>query len=368
MIPFSRTLALLFSGLALVLLLSCCRKNAPQQVPETSSAAKVAQTSLVAPAPNTVIKIGDSVRIELASLRNDLHIDSVSVRSGKQTRTFTGGSLQRFYWSSQDHRVGQTILQVTVYYNDSLRDTHSASMVILSDLVPKKQNYRIINKYPHDSHAYTQGLIYDNGVLYESTGLEGQSSLRIVEISTGKPIKMVSLAPQYFGEGIAFYKDQVYQVTYRSQVGFVYDKRTLQQIRSFDYQIKEGWGLTTDGQNLIMTDGSAVLYFIEPEFYTQVDKVEVFDHKGMVTSLNEIEFARGKVLANVYGESYIVIIDPLTGKVTGKIDLEALMPEGSKGDYSKVLNGIAWNKENGHLYVTGKNWPVLYEIELVPSL
>ena len=117
------------------------------------------------------------------------------------------------------------------------------------------------------------------------------------------------------------YKDQIYQITYKPQVGFVYDKKTLEQIRSFDYQIKEGWGLTTDGNNLVMSDGSSQLYFIEPEFFTQVDQIEVFDNKGMIPSLNELEFIQGKILANVYGESYIVIIDPQSGKVLGKLDL-----------------------------------------------
>jgi glutamine cyclotransferase len=192
--------------------------------------------------------------------------------------------------------------------------------------------------------------------------------VRIVDLETGKPEKIIHMAPQYFGEGIALFKDQIYQITYRSQVGFVYDKNTLSQIRSFDYQFSEGWGLTANNNYLIMTDGSAQLFYLEPEFFTQVDRIEVFDNKERMDSLNEIEYVNGKILANVYGESFILVIDPQNGKVTGKIELEALMPAGSKGDYNKVLNGIAYNPTNGHLYVTGKNWPVLYELELKPSL
>jgi glutamine cyclotransferase len=241
-------------------------------------------------------------------------------------------------------------------------------MVILSDIVPQTYSYRIINKYPHDNQAYTQGLVYDNGVLFESTGLEGKSSVRIVNIKSGKPEKMVNLSSQYFAEGIALFNDKIYQITYRSQVGFVYDKKTLNQIRSFDYQILEGWGLSTDGKFLIMTDGSSQLFFIEPEYFTQVDKVQVFDNKGMIDSLNEIEYINGKLLSNVYGKTFIVIIDPLSGKVIGKLECKDLMPEGSLNDYGKVLNGIAYNPVSGHLYITGKNWPVLYEIELTPAL
>jgi glutamine cyclotransferase len=189
-----------------------------------------------------------------------------------------------------------------------------------------------------------------------------------VDPASGKPNKLVPLPAQYFGEGIALYNDRIYQITYKSQVGFIYDKTTLERIRSFDYQIGEGWGLTTDGNHLIMSDGSSQLYFIEPEFFTQVDKIDVFDNQGMIPSLNELEFIRGRVLANVYGESYIVFIDPASGKVTGKLDLHALMPKGTEGDMGKVLNGIAWNPANGNLFITGKDWPVLYEISLRPSL
>ncbi len=259
-------------------------------------------------------------------------------------------------------------MKIQVYYNDSLQESHAASLVILSDIVPKKYTYRVISQYPHDADAYTQGLIYENGKFFESTGLEEKSSVRIVNISTGKPEKLMPLAKEFFGEGIALFKDQIYQITYKSQVGFVYDKNTLEQIRSFDYQIREGWGLTTDGQYLVMSDGSSQLYFIEPEFFTQVDKIDVFDNKGMIPSLNELEFIQGKILANVYGESYIVVIDPGSGKVLGKLDLQALMPKGSAGDLNQVLNGIAYNSHTGHLYVTGKHWPVLYEIDLSPSL
>ncbi|MBN1789674.1 MAG: glutaminyl-peptide cyclotransferase [Bacteroidales bacterium] len=352
----------------LIFLLSCCRKNAPQKSQAPAESARQNATQLVSPKTNTVINCGDSVSIKIRRLNEDIQIDSLVVIAGKKSRRTIPGYTENIYWPSRGSRVGQITLQVIVYYNDSLRESHNAGLVVLSDIVPRKYNYRVIRQFPHDNQAYTQGLVYDNGVLYESTGLEGQSSLRIVDIPSGKPKKMVSLSPLFFGEGIALYRDQVYQVTYKSQVGFVYDKNTLEQIRSFDYQIKEGWGLTTDGKNLIMSDGSAQLYFIEPEYFTQVDQVEVFDNKGLIDSLNEIEYIQGKVLANVYGESYIVIVDPSTGKVTGKVELQDLMPKGFKGDYGKVLNGIAFNPLTGHLYITGKNWPVLYEIELVPAL
>lgn len=352
---------------ALVFLLSCCRKNAPQksQVPDQQIKQKV--TQLISPKANTIITCGDSVKISLKQINRDIQIDSVVVASGKKPGVSVTGNPDKIYWQSAQSRVGQTTLRIMVYYANNEQESHNVNLVILSDIIPDNYAYRVIKKFPHDNEAYTQGLIFDNGILYESTGLEGKSSLRIVNISTGKPEKMISLDPQYFGEGIALYKDHIYQITYKSQIGFVYDKNTLNLIRSFDYQFLEGWGLATNGKDLIMSDGSAQLFFIEPEFFTQIDRIEVFDNKGMIESLNEIEYIKGKVFANVYGQSQLVIIDPLTGKVTGKVELRDLMPEGSQGDYGKVLNGIAYNSQTGHLYVTGKNWPVLYEIELVPS-
>ncbi len=350
----------------LILLLSCCRKNAPvHNAPESKVRPSI--TSVTSPKNGTIITCGDSVKISLSPPIAGNKVDSVVVTAGKNPVLRLKGKTTG-YWHSGKNKVGQVTLKIQVYYNDSLQESHAASLVILSDVVPQKYTYRVISQYPHDADAYTQGLIYENGKLFESTGLEEKSSLRIVNISTGKPEKLMPLAKEFFGEGIALFKDQIYQVTYKSQVGFVYDKNTLEQIRSFDYQIREGWGLTTDGQYLVMSDGSSQLYFIEPEFFTQVDKIDVFDNKGMIPSLNELEFIRGKILANVYGESYIVVIDPGSGKVLGKLDLQALMPKGSAGDLNQVLNGIAYNSLTGHLYVTGKHWPVLYEIDLSPSL
>ena len=357
-----------FVAVSLVLLLSCCRKHAPFQTPDSASKVRPNVTRLVKPATGSVITCGDSVEIELAQPGPGNTLDSVEVLTGKNIPLRMTGDRTRFFWHSGRDRVGQVTLKIMVFYNDTLQESHAANLVILSDIVPKKYDYKVIREYPHDPEAYTQGLVFENGYLYESTGLEGKSSLRLVNIGTGKPEKMVSMGREFFAEGIALFRDQIYQITYKSQVGFVYDKNTLEQIRSFDYQIREGWGLTADGENLVMSDGSSQLYFIEPEYFTQVDRIEVFDNKGMIPSLNELEYFRGKILANIYGESDIAIIDPLSGKVMGKLDLRKLIPRGSAGDMNRVLNGIAANPKTGHLFVTGKHWPVLYEIELIPAL
>ena len=355
---------LLFS---LILILSCCRKNLPVKPGNMESVSEYKATELVSPLANKVITCGDSVLIEVKLKGEVTHIDSIIVQEGRKGKTAFEGQ-NRVYWSSSDSRTGKNTLKINVYFNDSLHESHAVSLLVKSDIVPVNYNYKVISRFPHDRHAYTQGLIYYQGKLIESTGLEGQSSVRFVDISTGNVLKIVPLESQFFGEGIALYKDMIYQVTYRSKVGFIYNINTLELIRRFDYQIREGWGLTSDGTRLIMSDGSSLLYFIEPELFTQTDQIEVYDNVTQYDSLNELEYINGKILANVYGQTYILIIDPATGKVTGKIELRNLMPEGSIGDYGKVLNGIAYNPQTLHLYVTGKNWPVLYEIALEPSL
>jgi glutamine cyclotransferase len=352
---------------SMVALLGCCREHAPKQTKDVVTQ-QPAITELASPRSGEVLHCGDSVALSLIPPRDGITVDSVVVRAGKAAAYRINGFPGHHFWHAPKDRVGQISLKVVIFYNDSLSESHSVSLVVLSDITPQAFSYKVVNQFPHDADAYTQGLIYDNGVFLESTGLEKKSSIRIVDPASGKPNKLVPLPAQYFGEGIALYNDRIYQITYKSQVGFIYDKTTLERIRSFDYQIGEGWGLTTDGNHLIMSDGSSQLYFIEPEFFTQVDKIDVFDNQGMIPSLNELEFIRGRVLANVYGESYIVFIDPASGKVTGKLDLHALMPKGTEGDMGKVLNGIAWNPANGNLFITGKDWPVLYEISLRPSL
>lgn len=352
---------------ALAVLLSCCREHVPKQTTDAPDT-RVVITGLASPKSGHVLHCGDSVALSLIPPREGITVDSLVIRAGRDAAYRIMGFPASLYWHAPKNKVGQISLKVSVYYNDSLSESHSASLVVLSDIKPVTYSYKVVKQYPHDPDAYTQGLVYDNGVFLESTGLEKKSSIRIVDPASGKPRKLVPLPAQYFGEGIALFNDRIYQLTYKSQVGFVYDKNTLEQIRSFDYQMGEGWGLTTDGQNLIMSDGSSQLYFLEPEFFTQVDKIDVFDNRGMVPSLNELEFIRGRILANVYGESYIVIIDPASGKVTGTLNLHALMPKGAEGDMGRVLNGIAWNPANGHLFVTGKDWPVLYEIVVTPSL
>ncbi|MCS6937237.1 MAG: glutaminyl-peptide cyclotransferase [Candidatus Bipolaricaulota bacterium] len=223
--------------------------------------------------------------------------------------------------------------------------------------------YKIIKSYPHDPLAFTQGLVYENGLLYEGTGLYGQSTLRLVELETGTVLKLRRLAPQYFGEGITIWKDRIVQLTWQEKTGFVYDKTNFELLREFSYAT-EGWGITHDGQKLIMSDGSANLYFLDPETLQEIGRVTVKEHDKPVVRLNELEFIKGRVYANIWQTDRIAIISLETGQVEAWIDLTDLLKPEERTGREDVLNGIAYDAQGDRLFVTGKLWPKLFHIEL----
>ena len=229
---------------------------------------------------------------------------------------------------------------------------------------PVNYSYRIVNVFPHDENAFTQGLLIDDGVLYESTGLNGYSSLRRIDLETGEILQFVALPNEYFGEGITVFDGKIIQLTWLSNKGFVYDKESFDLLQNFSYQT-EGWGITTDGSRLIMSDGTSSLYFLDPETFLEIGQVEVHDN-GTVERLNELEYIKGKVYANIWLEDKIAIINPQTGQVEGWINLSGLQNMENQ-DSNAVLNGIAYDAATDRLFVTGKLWPQLFEIELIPE-
>ena len=226
--------------------------------------------------------------------------------------------------------------------------------------------YRIVNTYPHDRGAFTQGLVFTEGVLYEGTGRLGASSLRKVELETGQVLQLRRLPVHLFGEGVTILDDKIYQLTWKSHIGFVYDKDSFDLLRYFSYPT-QGWGLTHDGQRLIMSDGTSILHFLDSDTLEETGQVEVYDNEGPVTRLNELEYVRGEIFANVWTTDRIARIDPQTGRVGGWINLAGLLSEQDRSQPVDVLNGIAYDAENDRLFVTGKWWPKLFEIELVPE-
>ena len=227
---------------------------------------------------------------------------------------------------------------------------------------PLHYTYNVVNVYPHNETASTQGLIFEDNIIYESTGRYGQSTLRRVELETGNIIQLHALPDQFFGEGITIFDDKIIQLTWQSEKGFVYDKNSFDLLQEFTYPT-EGWGITHDGSRLIMSDGTATLYFLDPETFQKIGQVEVYDEEP-VARLNELEYIDGKVYANIWKEEKIAIINPQTGRVTGWIDLKGIN-ETENQDSSNVLNGIAYDAEEDRLFVTGKRWSQLFEISLV---
>lgn len=226
--------------------------------------------------------------------------------------------------------------------------------------------YEVVNAWPHDPQAFTQGLVYLDGQLLESTGLNGRSSLRRVELETGRVLKKVNLPSEYFGEGLAVLRDRIYQLTWQHQRGFVYDLATLSPLREFTYS-GEGWGLTTDGRALILSDGSPTLRFLDPETSQVLHTLTVTIDGRPLPQLNELEFIDGEIFANIWQTHTIVRIDPATGRVTGTIDLTGILPAQERHRDTDVLNGIAYDPATKRLFVTGKNWPRLFEIKLLPK-
>jgi glutaminyl-peptide cyclotransferase len=226
-----------------------------------------------------------------------------------------------------------------------------------------KYGYQIVNIWPHDPNAFTQGLVFLDGKLLESTGQEGRSSLRNVELQTGRILKKVDVPEPYFAEGLALLNNKIYQLTWQHERGFIYDAASFERIGDFKYS-GEGWGLTTDGQSLILSDGSNRIRFLNPDSFQVTKTIAVRDGQTPIAELNELEFVNGEIYANIWHDDRIIAIDPQTGRVTAWIDLRGLLQPGDTTDPEAVLNGIAYDQSGNRLFVTGKLWPRVFEIKI----
>ncbi|WEK19048.1 MAG: glutaminyl-peptide cyclotransferase [Candidatus Pedobacter colombiensis] len=263
-------------------------------------------------------------------------------------------------------------LITAVVDNGTVKDTLTINIELKSAVKPELYGYKVINTMPHDTSAYTQGLEYHNGRFLESTGQEKHSTLRWVDVKSGKVLQQIKLDDQYFGEGSSLVGDKIVMLTWQNRLGLIFDAKSFKQLSTFPYQASmEGWGLCFDGTQLIKSDGTNKLWFLNKDTYKEERSIDVYDNNGPVDSLNELEYIDGKIYANVYTKNIIIVIDPKSGVVEKEIDFSGLLP----ADYFKdgeerannVLNGIAWDVVGKRLFVTGKKWPKLFEVKLVPK-
>ena len=262
-------------------------------------------------------------------------------------------------------KLGKQAISATIFYEGKSKKLNN-TVYFLNDTPPVVYTYDVINEYPHDNKAFTQGFVYHNGYFYESTGQNGKSTLRKTEITTGKVLHKIDIDKQYFGEGITIKDGKIYHLTWRKKIGFVYDLASFKLEKTFDYgQSKEGWGLTHNNDFLVKTDGTERMWFINPETFEEVRYIETYTNKRKAEKLNELEFVKGKIYANIWQQNSILIVEPSTGAIEGIVSLKGLQSKAGQKGEDNVLNGIAYDAENDRLYVTGKNWNKVFEIKLI---
>ncbi len=307
---------------------------------------------------------GKTFALKLNISPEGTQIDSIQVYLGAGKAAVLMNSLSSEI-SAGNVNPANTYLRVRAFLSDSSAITASVPVKIVSDIVPVNYTYRVIREYHHDIKAYTQGLEYVDGYLFEGTGNYGESSLRKEDLNTGEILKFRNLPSDIFGEGITYLNNKIYQITYKSQVGFVYNANNFEVLQKIYYQNKEGWGLCNNGSDILMSDGTNVIYYMDTTYFSVEKKIQVFDNKGEVDLINEMELINGKLYANRYTTNEIVIIDPETGKVEGKIDMSGILRPEDRHPNINYFNGIAYDKKGKRIFVTGKYWPKLYQVEFV---
>ena len=252
--------------------------------------------------------------------------------------------------------------------NGSKKDTVTINIVLKSAVKPTEFSYKVINTFPHDTSSYTQGLEYHNGRLLESSGEYGFSTLKWVNLQTGKASPKIDLEKKFFGEGSTLIGDKIILLTWKEDIGFVYDAKSLKQLSTFPYQnSREGWGLAFDGKRIIKSDGTNRIWFLNKDTYQEESYIDVYDNNSQVDQLNELEYVDGKIYANIYQTDKIAVIDPKNGSVVSYIDLTGILPAKDRFPNTDVLNGIAWDAAGKRLFVTGKKFSKLFLIQLVPA-
>jgi glutamine cyclotransferase len=317
------------------------------------------------PGQGQELKLGEAVNLELdvpaGSTLNKITylVDGKEVGSTKDASPFN--------LKTDSLNLGFRLITAIVEHG-GVKDSLTVNIVLKSAIKPSSYSYKVVKTFPHDTAAYTQGLEYHNGRFLESTGQNGESTLRWVDPATGKVIQKANLDAKYFGEGATLVGDKVVMLTWEHYEGLIFDAKTFKQLGTFPYQnSREGWGLAFDGKQLIKSDGTNRIWFLNKDTYKEESVIEVYDDQGQVVQLNELEYVDGKIYANIYQSDNIAIIDPKSGAVLSYIDLSGILAAQDRYPNTDVLNGIAWDAKGKRLFVTGKKFSKLFEITLVPQ-
>ena len=341
-----------------------CSGNDKEVVQNTTD--PVTNLRLEAKGSHANLTCGDTISINISSIKSNTEKVQLELKIDGLTVLKSATALpSHFIWHTDTACVGSHEIWVESTTQSQIKESKTLGLYLASDVVPKAYTYTVVKTFPHDIQSYTQGLLFADGVLYEGSGGYEHSKLRREELTSGKILQEISLDPSLFGEGLAYFDGHLYQLTWKSGTGFIYDKDDFKQTGRFSYGT-EGWGLTSDNKRLIMSDGSSNLYFYNKEF-SLLGKIQVCDNRGPVERLNELEYVDGMVYANVYQTNRILIINPVNGKVVGTADMTGILPKSDYTADTDVLNGIAYEPKSRKLYVTGKNWPKLFEIRLSPA-
>ena len=308
------------------------------------------------------IVYGDDINISIAVKVKDgelketnIFVDSVLVTTNNNTE---------FNYTLKGFKsIGKHTIKAQAVKADGVEGVYFKTFEVLSDVIPEKYGYEVVQTYPHNETSFTEGLEIHDGFIYESTGENGKSFLYKNNLKTGKTVKSVKLADKYFGEGITIFNDRIYQLTYKTKIGFIYNLENMALVDSFHFESTEGWGMTHDEKFLIMDDGTNILTYLDPTTLKSVKKLQVYDDKDQVLYLNELEYSDGFIYANLWTTNLILKIDPQTGKVLANIDLEGILTLSNTDKQVDVLNGIAIDPVTKKMYVTGKLYPKLFEIK-----
>lgn len=338
-----KTLTIIF----LTLFLVSCGSN---------SGNKKIDFSILTNAEKGNISISETLNLSLENKKNHT-IDSV-------VYTLNGKRIDKNF-NLDSYKLGKHTIEAIVYFNNE-KQIANTNITILNNQSPKVYKFNIINEYPHDITSYTQGIEFFNDTIYESTGQYKESKLRKIDYKTGEVIKNINLADEYFGEGLTILNNKIYQLTWQKGTGFVYNVNTFDKLSSFKYgNSKEGWGLCNDENTIYKSDGTEKIWLLNPETLVEQDYIQVFTNKGKIGRINELEWINGQIYANIYQRDGVAVINPKNGAVIAVIDFSSLKKKVTQHDKLDVLNGIAYNPKTKTIFVTGKRWDKLFEVEIV---